>query len=248
MISEPEISGDFGAFETQEIGGFDRPLVTRRGPRRPWWWALGGMIVASAVWAAAVFAFGLVDEKPDARGYQLSRDVCRSVRLTSLGAEIAPRDSTSMIDSGLLKHPALDQIQCLISLRPPDAAQQPSSGWIIDYTAGIKVALHKENDPSAEFEAQRRVTALGVVPEANLQPVADLGDKAYLITQDISTVELRVLEGGAVLSLSLSAMPSYREDSGSKLSESEEPDVPDVSPFKRAMINDMRDLMSGLKS
>ncbi|MFE1285582.1 hypothetical protein [Streptomyces sp. NPDC058751] len=202
------------------------------------------MIATSVVWAAAVFAFGLGDEKPDTRGYRLGKDACRSVRLASLGADIASRESTSMINSGFLKHPALDQVQCLMALRPD---KQPSSGWITDYTVGIKMALYKKNDPGAEFEAQSRVTALGVVPKENLQRVADLGDKAYLITQDISTVELRVLDGGAVFSLSLSAVSSYPEEFDGKAGEEVAPDVPDVSPRKRAMIDDMRDLMSGLK-
>ncbi|MET8275090.1 hypothetical protein [Streptomyces sp. NPDC005096] len=107
--------------------------------------------------------------------------------------------------------------------------------------------LHKKTDPGDEFEARRRVTDLGVVPEELVETVPDLGGKAYLVTRDAGNAELRVLEGGAVLSLNLSASTQYQTDEDEEDVVGDGPDIPDLSPYRAAMISDMRDLMSSLK-
>ncbi|SCF71980.1 hypothetical protein [Streptomyces sp. Ncost-T10-10d] len=248
MISEPEMAGDFDGVETREVlGDFDREFVGKRRPRRPWLWALGGMVMASVLWAAALFLYGLGDRKPDMHGYQLDQDPCPSLQLKSIGDAIAPREPTTKVESRLLNHAVLDQIQCFVPLRSRAGAERPGNGWSIDYTVGITVALHKKTDPGAEFEARRRVTDLGVDPEAKLETVPNLGDKAYLLTRDDGNAELRVLEGGAVLALSLSAFTQYQGDDYNEDEPGDEPDIPDLSPYQSAMISDMRDLMSSLK-
>ncbi|MFG2560583.1 hypothetical protein [Streptomyces sp. NPDC048496] len=248
MISEPEMAGEFGAVETREVmGDFNGKFVGERRPRRPWLWALGGGVMASALWTAALFLYGVGDRTPDMHGYRLVQDPCPSIQLKSIGAAIAPRESTTMVESGLLNHAALDQVQCFVPLRSRAWAERPGNGWSIDYSVGITVALHKKMDPGAEFEARRRVTEFGVDPEAKLETVADLGDKAYLLTRDDGNSELRVLEGGAVLSLSLSAFTQYQSDDHSEAEAGDGPDIPDLSPYQSAMISDMRDVMSSLK-
>ncbi|MER5362014.1 hypothetical protein [Streptomyces sp. NPDC002785] len=242
------MAGEFGAVEAREVmGDFDGEFVGERRPRRPWLWALGGVVMASALWAAALFLYGVGDRTPDMHGYQLDQDPCPSLQLKSIGAAIAPRESTTKVESGLLNHAALDQVQCFIPLRSRAGAERPGDGWSIEYTVGITVALHKKTDPGAEFEARRRVTEFGVDPEAKLETVPDLGDRAYLLTRDDGNSELRVLEGGAVLSLSLSAFSQYQRDDHSEDEAGDGPDVPDLSPYQSAMISDMRDLMSSLK-
>ncbi|MFH8474924.1 hypothetical protein [Streptomyces sp. NPDC018000] len=248
MISEPEMAGEFGAVETREVmGAFDREFVGERRPRKPWLWALGGVVMASALWAAALFLYGWSDRKPDMHGYQLDHDPCPSLQLKSIGAAIAPRDSTTKFESRLLNHAALDQIQCFIPLRSQAGAKRPENGWSIEYTVGITVALHKKTDPGTEFEARQRVTEVGFDPEAKLETVPDLGDKAYLLTRDDGNSELRVLEGGAVVSLSLSAFTQYQSDNHREDGADDGLNTPDVSPYHSAMISDMRDLMSSLK-
>ncbi|MFD9004537.1 hypothetical protein ACFV0T_26850 [Streptomyces sp. NPDC059582] len=247
MISEPEMVGEFGAMEVREVvGDLDREPLYRHRPGRPWLWALSGVVTASALWAAAVFVYGLGEQTPDARGYRLAQDLCPSVQLASIGAAISPRDSAGMNDSGLVRHPALDQVQCFIPLRSRPGTERSGNGSFLDYTVGITVALHKETDPGAEFEARLRVSDLGVVPEENVEALPRLGDKAYLITRDLGNVELRVLDGGVVLSLSLSAYRYYdSEDSAAEAGDGQ--DVPDVTPYEQAMIKDMRALMADLR-
>lgn len=247
MISVPELEGEFGAPGAHDVvSDRDQRAAGRQRSGRPWVWALGGMATASVFWAAAVFVNGLGHPKPDTRGYRLTDGSCPSVRLVSLEVAIAPRSSDGLTNSRLLRHHTLDQIQCFIPLRDQPADGASGSGWSMNYTVGVSVALHKETDPGTEFEASRRVTDLGVVPEANVRSVPDVGDRAYLITRDTSNTELRVLDGGAVLSLKLSAIPSYQDD-GSGVGTNDELDSPDVSKYDRAMINDMRDLMMDLK-
>ncbi|MEU6012542.1 hypothetical protein ABZ826_00345 [Streptomyces sp. NPDC047515] len=252
MISEPEMAGEFDSVETREVmGGFDRELAGGRRPRRPWLWALGGVVTASGLWAAALFLYGQGDGAPDTHGYRLDRDPCPSLRLKSIGAAIAPRERTALPDSEVLHHAVLDQTQCFIPLRSRAGAERNAKGWSLHYTVGITVALHKKTDPGAEFEARRQVTDLGFDPEAKLETVPDLGDKAYLLTGDDGNAELRVLEGGAVFSLSLSSFTQYLgdghgEDDGEGTAVGG-PDNTDLSPYQSAMISDMRDLMSSLK-
>ncbi|WP_327249069.1 hypothetical protein [Streptomyces sp. NBC_01320] len=248
MISEPEMAGEFGGVETREVmGNFDREFVGERRPRRPWLWALGGVVMASALWTAALFLYGVGDRKPDMHGYQLDQDPCPSIQLKSIGAAIAPRESIPKVESGLLNHAVLDQVHRFLPLRSRARAERPENGWSIDYAVEITVALHKKTDPGAEFEARRGVTDLGVDPEAKLETVPDLGDKAYLLTRDDGNSELRVLEGGAVLTLSLSTFTQYQSDGHSEGEAGDGPDIPDLSPYQSAMISDMRDLMSSLK-
>ncbi|UIX28662.1 hypothetical protein [Streptomyces sp. GQFP] len=254
MISEPEMAGEFGGVDTREVvGGFDEEPGGELRPRRPWQWALGGAVMASVLWAAALFLYGGGDRKPDLSGYQLKQDPCPSLRLKAIGEVIAPREPTTKVDSGLLRHAALDQIQCSIPLRFLAGAGESGKGWFTGYTVGITVALHKKTDPGAEFEARRRVTDDGVLPEEQVETVPDLGDKAYLLTRDNGNAELRVLEGGAVLSLDLSVFTYYQSERDGEGEGQDEnavgggPELPDLSLYRSAMITDMRDLMSSLK-
>ncbi|MFJ4467756.1 hypothetical protein ACIP2X_09825 [Streptomyces sp. NPDC089424] len=163
-----------------------------------------------------------------------------------MSTEIAPMDSVSVMSSGLTQDPALDHLQCSIHLRPDAPAAGAGGGWFVDYTVSVSVTLHKQTDPGVEFDAQRRVTGLEVVAEEEVEAVTGLGDGAYLITSDLSSTELRVRDGGAVLSLGLSAVVSYLGDDAEQ-SADEAPETPDVSTYEEAMVNDMRVLMSHLK-
>lgn len=241
------MAGELDVVKSREVlGDFSSEPVGRRRLNRPWWWALGGVLAASALWAPAVFVHGLGVQKPSTHGYRLDKDPCPSVGLTSISAAVAPRVSADVLDSGLLKHTAVDQAQCSIVVRPLAEAKQSKTGWSLDHYVGITVTLHKETDPGVEFAARRRITDQGIVPADNVKTVPDLGDTAYLITRDTSNTELRVLDGGAVLSLTLTVSSSYQsEDTDDEIGEG--PEIPDVSSYQPAMVNDMRDLMAGLK-
>lgn len=217
MISEPEMVDEFGAVGTGEVvGDFDRGPAREPRPPRPWWWALGGAVLASAVWAGALYLYPVDDRKPEMHGYRLNEDPCPTVRLKALGAAISPREPTSGVEPELLNDPALDRVRCFLSLRAMSwkGAKKPvKSPWHTGYSVRITVALHKRTDPAAEFEAMRGVTeSITTGDEMKVEKVPNLGDSAYLLTQDSGSAELRVLEGGAVFALGLDAYTTYDGD------------------------------------
>ncbi|MGW6203261.1 hypothetical protein ACWF9B_06380 [Streptomyces sp. NPDC055089] len=252
MISEPEMAGEFEeASATREVlvhsgpqAAGDRP-PRASGPRARWLWALGGAVVASAVWGAVLFTDGSRDAAPDMHGYRLGQDPCADVRLKSIGAAISPREPAEQFEAEMLRHTALDRVQCSIPLRSESGGKRPEKGWTVGYVVRVEIALHKETDPGAEFDAGRNATELGVEPGTEVEAVPELGDKAYLLSLESGELELRVLEGGAVLSLRLSSYTTYEGDG--QLPE-DAAESPDLSPHKAAMISDMRDLMTGLKN
>ncbi|MEE1772570.1 hypothetical protein PUR34_31545 [Streptomyces sp. JV185] len=247
MISEPEMVDEFGAAGAGEVvGDHDGRPAKRPRQRRPWSWALGGAVLASVGWAGALYLHPAGDPAPDLHGYRLVTDPCPSVRLKAIGAAIAPKDETSKLEPELLNDPVLDRAECFLSLRSPAARESVTGGWYTDYSVGVTVALHKKSDPAAEFEAMRGVTDSGIDADAKVEKVPNLGDSAYLLTQDDGTTELRVREGGAVFSLSLTSYTQFNSDDGEAPS-GDGPETSDLSPYQSAMISDMRDLMKGLK-
>lgn len=250
MISEPEMAGEFEASDAREVlvQSGPRPAGDRPprapGPRARWWWALGGAVVASAVWGAVLYADGSRDAAPDLHGYRLGQDPCAAVGLKSLGAAISPREPAERFEAEMLRHAALDRAQCSIPLRSESGEKRSDNAWTVDYTVRIEISLHKKTDPGAEFEAERNATDLGVEPGTEVEAVPELGDKAYLLSLESGELELRVLEGGAVLSLRLA---SYSTFEGDGLPPDDAVELPDLAPHKAAVISDMRDLMTGLK-
>jgi hypothetical protein len=250
VISEPEMVDEFGAAGTGEVvGDFGRkPGREPRSPR-PWWWALGGAVLASAVWAGALYLHPVDGRKPEMHGYRLDEDPCPTVRLKALGAAISPKEPISGDEPELLNDPALDRVRCFLSLRTMSwkgAKKSAKSRWHTGYSVGITVSLHKRTDPAAEFEATRGVTESVTGDEVKVEKVPNLGDSAYLLTQDSGNAELRVMEGGAVFALSLDAYTTYDGD-GSEPPSDDGPDISDLSPYQSAMISDMRDLMAGIR-
>ncbi|GGV92097.1 hypothetical protein GCM10015535_52360 [Streptomyces gelaticus] len=247
MISEPEMVDEFGAVGAGEVvGDFgQRPAVGPR-PRRPWRWAVGGAVLASALWAGALYVYPVGAPEPDLHGYRMDGDPCPTVRLKAIGAAIAPTENTPRIEPEHLNDPALDRAKCFISLRSPAAKKPIRSRWYTEYSVGVTVTLHKRTDPAAEFEAMRGTTDSGTDADAKVEKVPNLGDSAYLLTQDDGNAELRVREGGAVLSLSLASYAQFDSEDG-EAPPDEGPDTSDLSPYQSAMISDMRDLMKSLK-
>ncbi|MEU9198693.1 hypothetical protein [Streptomyces sp. NPDC048332] len=252
MISEPEMAGEFDAPYARDVLDHSGPQsVGERpsrapGPRPRWLWALGGAVVASAVWGAVLFTDGSRDGGPDMHGYRLGQDPCAVVRLRSIGAAISPREPADRFEAEMLRHAALDRAQCSIPLRSESGQRRADkSAWSVGYTVRVEIALHKKTDPAVEFEAERNVTDLGVEPGTEVEAVPELGDKAYLLSPESGELELRVLEGGAVLSLRLMSYTAFEGDGRPPDGAVE---LPDLAPHKAALISDMRDLMTDLKS
>ncbi|MFJ8866847.1 hypothetical protein ACIRD6_13970 [Streptomyces sp. NPDC102473] len=244
MISEPEMVGGAGAGELRDVVDDGARVPGERRPRSPWWWALGGMAAASVLWVTAGVLHGVGDGggRPDTHGYRLDAGLCPALRLSSIGEAVAPREPTSPSSSELLQHPALDEIRCAVPL----GRSAESGGRTIEYAVMVQVELHKETDPRAEFEARQQFTGRGFEPGAEVESVPDLGDAAYLVTSHEGNPlqQLRVRKGGAVVSLELQVFSVADEATAG---EDQETGLPDLTPYRAAMISDMVELWDTLE-
>src|SRR5882757_9637222 len=87
MITEPEMADGSGQGRPGDVrsDADESPRTGGGRRRRPWIWALGGIVVASAVWAAALRGtdYGHT-AAPDLHGYHLDDSPCTSYNLQPL--------------------------------------------------------------------------------------------------------------------------------------------------------------------
>lgn len=232
MISEPEIDGEWadggraaGAAPAEPA----EPAAAAPVRNRPWWWALGGAVAASAVWAGVL---GLENRSGEQQSpplaYRISQDLCRETPLSALArvvGDIAP------MSSSLGEGPARDWAYCSYGSHAMDSAAEE-----MVYEAELLVELHKKTDPEAEFAA-----GPGLAPRlrrgaVQYREVPGLGERA-LLTDSVGDQgpQLHVLDGGTVLTLSL------------KWSADPDATPPDEDAIQAAMVEDVRALMAVLK-
>lgn len=259
MITEPEMSDEFGgAPATGDSAPLDGSTGTAAsvGRPRPWLWAVGGVAVASAVWAAVLHADA--GRTTDLHGYHLSGNPCRGDALAPLErAAGAPgfAASDAMVSTG----PAVDELSCTLS-----AAAPVGRGWGMDYVVTVTVQLHKKTDPRAEFDNAGHVKVSSVpgdapdesalivttdtraLSAADVHPVAGVGDEAYVLTPEASDQTLKVLHGGAVLTLRISGYNVWNGPGSSRV-DSSAPEA-DLTHLRPAMTTSMRRLMASLSS
>ncbi|MEU3320355.1 hypothetical protein [Streptomyces sp. NPDC006785] len=253
MISEPELVGEDGPGSSSDVvSGFDPEQGPGDGGRRRWHgalWGVAGALTASAVWAAAVFGYGIGgDGKPDARGYRVESDSCAAMELKEFAGALgvpAPKPATELDG---IEHPALHRIRCTVDfttavLRGPGTAE--GSDWATGYHASLTAELHKETDPRPEFEASSTLTEVDGSGVERVERVPDLGDLAYLLVMEDEALSVRVVEGGAVVTLTLSAWMSYTEGDEEM---PEAPEEPETLAYRADLISDTRAVMKALKT
>ncbi|MFJ1589714.1 hypothetical protein ACIOD0_05575 [Kitasatospora albolonga] len=247
MITEPELVGESGPERgADEVGGFDRKPASGRRRGSGLLWGAAGALLASAVWASAVFAYDIGgDRRPETHGYQLGERSCSALRLKALTASVGERIEPPELSSEPIGHPALDSVACSVSL---SSSATTSTGWSSGLTVWMTAELHKETDPRAEFEARAGAKSLlGNEPERS-EAVPGLGDRAYLLVIDEYDAELKVLEGGAVITLAISEDMNHKAFDEGEEPSSDPPDSPGVEQYHPDLISDMRDLMKQLKT
>ncbi|MGR4881861.1 hypothetical protein ACIPUC_21050 [Streptomyces sp. LARHCF249] len=220
MISEPELDGEW---ESERPAEEVRPVAARGpGAARPWLWALGGAVLASAVWAGTL---SLQDRFFDAPriAYRHSEDLCAQAPLKVIGG------MAGEFEEGLPRHsksPALDWSYCSYNtLRTTGRAS---------YYGQVLVELHKKTDPAPEFGNGPGLHGVMEVQPVNVQKVPGLGEQA-LVSGLVRSPQLQVLDGGAVFTITVQW---WGEDGD---------DETDVDALKAAMIEDMRTLMAAVK-
>ncbi|WP_326705591.1 MULTISPECIES: hypothetical protein [Streptomyces] len=249
MISEPELIGDFGPEHTAEtVGDVDRKPAPGRRRGHGLLWGAAGALIASAVWATAVFAYGDgVTRTPDARGYRVDGRSCSAMQLKALTASVGKREDAPALAPGRIEHPALHRVRCFIGLASEEGAETYAQGWSVYAHVGLTVELYKETDPRSEFEAREGPSALTDGEETRPELVPNLGDRAYLLVEDGEGTRLSVLDGAVVLTLTVSAAMN-RAESAADEEPDEWPDGPAPESFHADMISDMRDVMEKLKT
>lgn len=158
------------------------------GKKTPGWlWAVGGAVVASAVWAGVLFAGGGFGEpEADLRGYAYQDDLCAKTSFTPFeDNRYALEDSSTASSAGENpehsggRHAALDSMSCNADLTPTEAGPDDYSSTFV----ATKAVLHKKTDPAPEFEAQYRSYELQKSSGYTVEPVQGIGDEAFLVTR-----------------------------------------------------------------
>ncbi|MCY0940676.1 hypothetical protein [Streptomyces antarcticus] len=236
MISEPEIDtewdGDGGrgpGAAGSAAAGPDEGAAAGSVRGRPWWWALGGAVAASAVWGGVLVGLEYRDgEEPPPTAYRISQDLCREAPLSALARAAGRIGPTS---PSLGESPAADWAYCSYVSSAADSAAEE-----LVYGAELLVELHKKADPEAEFAAGPGLTPHLRRGAVRHEEVAGLGERA-LITDSVGDQgpQLHVLDGGAVFTLSV------------QWSTGPDDAPPDEDAIKAAVIEDVRALMAVLK-
>jgi hypothetical protein len=224
--------------------------LNRLSGRTHWPWAVGGAVVASAIWAA-LLSSGLgphQHDKPDLHGYRITNSPCQGGTFDAISKAVkGEHGSASTAD--IVHGAAVDRAKCSFV-----TTAQPRSGWTTAYIVSLAIELHKLTDPRAEFEDARALDAASLDIADNTSEVPGIGDKAYALAFDDQSQDLKVLYGGAVLTLNLTANTYWTGSGpgpipGDLVSDTvHAPRTPDLQTFTPALVTTARSVMAALHS
>lgn len=245
MISEPELTGGPDEGGAEVISDADR-APRWGGGRRPWAWGVGGVLLASAVWAGGLRAWSAEHGgPPDLHGYVLGDSPCAGSTLAPLTRALHASYSTAVTPAAARLGPVLDQIRCSLSVGAPDGA-----GGTASYDVFVTIDLHKRTDPRAEFEDQAQIDGSDLTPVKSVRKVTGLGDEAVAQTLSRLSEELKVLHGGAVFTLTLTGYTTewVSDDTLGALHGGPRHVPSDIGRFEPALVEAMRNVMEAQTS
>lgn len=144
-----------------------------------WVWGVGGAVLTSAVWAAAVISTGGFVSEPEAdlAGYHFHEDMCAALDRTALEKHYSSRNEQESTSYNS-QHEAVDSSTC--NLRFRSDGERDYASTFVEFT----VTWHKKTDPTAEFEARAKVyEARDLEGSAyTVEEVEGVGQEAYLVT------------------------------------------------------------------
>ncbi|MGW0905927.1 hypothetical protein [Streptomyces sp. NPDC002853] len=232
------------------------PPAPPAGPRKPtpgWVWGIGGVVVASALWAGALFATGNLgstgdsgdDAKADLAGYEYAKNLCDVSPLDAFKEKFEiDSDSTSTTHYGT-RQKGFDQSYCSRKLKDPKADADSYSSIYVYSTA----RWHKATDPKGEFASEQKAyeDQSQKTYTYTTKAVSGIGDEAYLVTDksgtsgssgdDLNGMTLAVREGW----FTIETRWSYYGGADDK----SEP--PTASEVEEMLKSDTRAAMDGLK-
>ncbi|WP_157535088.1 hypothetical protein [Nocardia inohanensis] len=165
--------------------------MTATATRRRLLWALGAVVLTSAVWATAIVAIGRpLEATPtaDLSEFHAVDDLCAAADLSpfkSAGFSARERKTDTTYrnpKSVTSKHPAVDTMWCTIEFKSPG---EPQDREIASSVLRIVIRLYKQSDPAPEFQASYGADVndeLGTpVLKSEISRVSGIGDDAYQI-------------------------------------------------------------------
>ncbi|MCF3964653.1 hypothetical protein, partial [Streptomyces fuscigenes] len=199
-------------------GGPAAPVVVGDGRPEPpsrraaLTWGLWGALAASVLWGAGLTLYQ--SRTPDLGGYGPERQLCLDAPLTSLGKVFGPSEEPEAASD---ETEAVDSAVCRADLgtAPPGSpfrslpATDVGDHGGIRALVGLSYVLHRSTDPAPEFDALPQPKSPGWA--LHLLRVPGLRGRAYLVTDTVGEMPptLRVLDGRAEFTLTVSVYPSY---------------------------------------
>ncbi|SDJ59423.1 hypothetical protein [Streptomyces indicus] len=181
--------------------GFGAP-VPPPAPRKGipgWVWGIGGVVVASAVWAGALFATGnLGSPGADLGGYAYEKDLCSVAQMSSFEDRYEKGTEENDETKYSSKRPSVDQSYCSLDLKDKQSTDEYSSTYLT-YNA----TWHKKADPEPEYAdlAKSNEDYDYEGSKTIVTKLDGLGDEAWLTTEtsdtddELNRMELNVREG-----------------------------------------------------
>ncbi|GAA3139151.1 hypothetical protein ACFQ0X_08780 [Streptomyces rectiviolaceus] len=223
------------------------------GPRKPtpgWVWGVGGVVVASALWAGALFATGNLgsdsgggdDAKADLAGYQYTKSLCDVSPLDAFKKKYEIDSDSTAITDYTSRQKAFDQSYCSRKLKDPEAGADSYSSIFVYSTA----RWHKTTDPAGDFASEQKTyeDQSQKTYSYKTKAVSGIGDEAFLVTEtsgtdddDLNGMTLAVREGWFTFQMHWSSYAATDDKS----------EPPTASEVEEMLKSDTRAAMDGLK-
>ncbi|MBW5484012.1 hypothetical protein [Streptomyces bambusae] len=247
MITEPELDGSSDpedrplpgeAVSSGPAGGSasaSASAAARRG-RRPWLWALGGALTASAVWAAGLWWLGEAGPGAAPR-YRWAEYLCDDFKAPALSRFTGLALEKRKLEANLPHR-----------VRPWTGCQLRAEADGRTYVAMAEVTLYHERDPAPEFDQEPQIVDPWYASDGRtVESVPGLGERALLSYDGpFGDRTLRVLDGRAVFSLKFTAQRDFRQEQGEDMVLEADPRI-DFTAAQAAMVEDLRTLMRTLR-
>ncbi|MFF8830152.1 hypothetical protein [Streptomyces sp. NPDC015131] len=148
-----------------------------------WVWGLGGVVVASAVWAGALFATGtLGGARAEFGGHRYQEALCEKTSLDAFGKRYRVVKEDAGADNGFAsQQKAIDQSYCNTDLEDPRAGED---SYLSLYVT-TRAEWHKTTDPAGEFASLQlsNEDRSDKNYTYETEKVDGFGDEAYLVTE-----------------------------------------------------------------
>jgi hypothetical protein len=182
--------------------------VPQRGPGGlpSWLWAVGGVVIASAVWGGVLVATGGSDEplpeparpQPNLAGYHYSDDMCETADTSAFDTDYEPDGYNESVPLAF-ENRAIDSSACTFYYTPIGDTSY-SNGLNVTHEAVWHKGTNPRNEFAARLRSQDQYSDSGDFA-FSVETVDGLGDEAFIVyetrtdSDQLSRATLGVREG-----------------------------------------------------